>query len=341
MPYISVDGLAVYVEPDDPRLATSTIQGQQSSYTGGTQLEPDPGLATLEDLLSGFTTMFEQQLAASQPAERSEEDIRAEVEALYSYLPDEMIQMVIDGYIEHGNPERALAEARMSDVYRELFPGNVREDGSLRYTEQGYASYVERAQLALASVNINPDLFGSQIVEALANGVQIGEFEQRVDSVYERVIDAVPEIRQWYAQNYDIEMSDSAILAASLDPEIGRQILDGQLTNAEIGGEAALRGFGLDLNLADRIRQRGVDRAGAGEVFSQAAEQLPVLDVLAQRHNDPDDDFDLNEFLNASIFDDPTERRRIRRLVSQERALFTGGAPFARTRQSATGLQLR
>jgi hypothetical protein len=69
------------------------------------------------------------------------------------------------------------------------------------------------------------------------------------------------------------------------------------------------------------------------------------MNVLAKRHADPDDTFDLNEFVASEIYDDPEQRRRIRRLVSQERSLFANiGAQtqFSRTRVGGiTGLTER
>jgi hypothetical protein len=58
-----------------------------------------------------------------------------------------------------------------------------------------------------------------------------------------------------------------------------------------------------------------------------AANLVPALNVLTRRHADPDDTFDLEEFVAADLFEDPTQRRRMRRLVNQERASFTGGRP--------------
>ena len=53
---------------------------------------------------------------------------------------------------------------------------------------------------------------------------------------------------------------------------------------------------------------------------------LPALQVLAARHADPDDTFDLGEFTQAQIMNDPMQRQRIRRLVAQEQSDFSQGA---------------
>jgi len=76
----------------------------------------------------------------------------------------------------------------------------------------------------------------------------------------------------------------------------------------------------------------------AQQFFGNAAMLVPTLSVLASRNADPDDDFDLTEFTQAQIFDDPTQRRRMRRLLAQETASFTGGAQIEFRRGQTGGV---
>jgi hypothetical protein len=141
---------------------------------------------------------------------------------------------------------------------------------------------------------------------------------------------------QWYAQNNGLQLSFEAILAAALDPDdIGTKILNRQIGMAEIGGEGIEAGFAPDVGLVEQLYERGVTREEAQQEFATAANYVPVLNVLARRHADPDDDFDLEEFVAADVFNDPTQRRRMRRLMQQERASFTGGrGTFAQDRET-------
>lgn len=259
----------------------------------------------------------------------------------YPWIPAELLDILEETYIETGSAAAAQNAMRQSPVYETYFPGNRREDGTLRYDELGYYSYVERARLAISSVGVNPDLFGAAIVRSLAGGVQIAELESRVDAAFERVIDRAPEIRQALAQERGLEdLDDSAIVASFLDPEIGTQILSGQLTRAEIRGEAALQGFGVSIDFAERLRVRGGLTGDASRnFFGEAADSVPLLNVLARRHADPDDDFDINEFAQAALYLDPEQRTRMRRLISQERASFRQSTTFG-SDQTLTGLRL-
>jgi len=80
------------------------------------------------------------------------------------------------------------------------------------------------------------------------------------------------------------------------------------------------------------------DRSQAQQLFASAEAALPVLNVLAARHADPDDDFDLKEFVSAQVLRDPEQRQRMRRLIAQERSSFvTGGGSNGPIAQTQTG----
>ena len=100
--------------------------------------------------------------------------------------------------------------------------------------------------------------------------------------------------------------------------------------------KARLNDYSVDISidLAERLASQDLTGQQAGQVFAQAANQLPILDTLARRHNDPDDTFDLNEFLEAAVDADPTQTNRLRRLFAQEAALFGRGSTFRGDRET-------
>ena len=269
-----------------------------------------------------------------------------------SWLPPALVDAWYQEYLELGGAsvsgsgrnatEIIRSDPRYRSLYDHFFPGNRRDDGSLRLDERDYKARVEGYENALLGVNVNPELFADRFAALIEGGVGEGEFVGRIESMYERVIDAAPDIRNFYAANYALDMTDEAIIASFLDPDIGNSILTGQIAISEIGGEAAMRKFNIDLDFAQRLERGGVTRTQAQDLFGQAALDVPVLNVLAARHADVDDTFDLNEFTQAAIFDDPTQRRRMRRLVAQERSTFSKQASFARNRQGeVTGLTVQ
>jgi hypothetical protein len=236
----------------------------------------------------------------------------------------------IDAWIENGDSNQAgqlaLEAVRADDRYDSIFAGNRRPDGSLIHDENTYLSIIESFENTLLSVNVNPNLFRGKFPELIAGLTSPREFTNRVEAVVERVAMASAGVRQFYAQRFGLEMSREAIVASAIDPDVGQLLLNRRISMAEVGGEAFEQGFNIKTRMARRLVREGLDARGADELFAVAAYELPVLQTLAQRHADPDDTFNLTEFVGAAIFDDPEQRRRIRRLMSQERASFTGGA---------------
>ena len=269
-----------------------------------------------------------------------------------AWMPPELIQAWYGEYLDLGGadvPGSAAGAAQIirqdtkyRGVYDSYFPGSRRDDGSLRLTEAQYSARISSYEDALLGVDVNPDVFADKFGGLISGDVSEGEFTRRVESMYERVIEAAPGIRDFYAENYGIDMTDSGIVASFLDPDVGQAVLDRTIAVSEIGGEASSRGFKIGVDYAESLVKAGVSQDQAQDLFGTAAMDIPTLDALARRHADPDDTFDLNEFTQASIFDDPTQRRRVRRLIATERATFSGtGYQEDRQTGGITGLAQR
>lgn len=245
----------------------------------------------------------------------------------------------VDAYAETGSADDAIQVVQEGETYASAFAGNIREDGSLRKSEVDYLNIMESYANTLIGHNVNPDVFQDQMVAMFEGMTSPAEFETRVASVYSRIIVAIPEMAQFYADNYGINMNESSILASFLDPAIGDAIVSERLAISEVGAEAALRNFDIGLEQATQLQQYGIEGAFmAAEFFGRASNLIPTLSILAARHDDPDDDFDLTEFTAATILDDPGQRRRMRRLVAQEASTFTGGALVDYQRTQAGGV---
>lgn len=273
--------------------------------------------------------------------------LRRQVNRLYPWLPEELVHWYVYWWTETGDTTRAWEEMLARPELERYFPGIKRPDGTLRMELEDYAVTEEGYDNVLASVGINPAVFRDQYWRWIKGEVSPDElFAERVEPMYERILEAAPEIKAWYATQNGLELTTEAILASALDPEgVGSKVLEQQITMAEIGGTAVGAGFeDIDLDLVERLRQRDYTRVEAEQLFGQARSFVPVLDILARRHADPDDTFDLEEFTSSEVFNDPIQRRRMRRLMQQERASFTGGAAgtFATQRTGeVTGLRAR
>ena len=265
----------------------------------------------------------------------------SEIALLFPWLPAPLVAIYEEEYINSGDPELAWAKVRASSEYDAFLPGMRRADGSLRLeSEQAYFALMESYADVFQSYNLNPSFFEGTFVTLLEGDVSPEELDRdRIAPVYERVIEAAPAIIEDYARRWGVEMTPEAIVAGILDPELGDRIITRQVAISEIAGEGAESGFGVSDALVESLYRAGVDRREADRLFSQAENVIPVLSTMAKRHADPDDTFDLKEFVSADIFSDPKQRRRMRRLVAQERSLFANvGAQTSFARQNRGGI---
>lgn len=258
-----------------------------------------------------------------------------EIEALRPLFPgwtDELLTIYAQAWIETGDAQLAKARTEQSPAFARTFPGLIREDGSMRFqSAQQYLAARASFEGELVSIGINPEFFNQTFTDLLDAEVSVSEMLGRIETIYTQVIDRAPELRAFFAlpENGGLgDLTDEALVASVLDPRIGEEIINRRIGIAQIGSAATRRNFEVDFDLIERLYEVGVNVGQAEEVFGQATEVVPILDVLARRHNDPDDDFDLNEFVSAQLLDDPFERRRMRRLLAQERASFTTRSVF-------------
>lgn len=246
------------------------------------------------------------------------------------WLPAEAADAWMAAWLIDDAPGFATDQMRQHENYPTWFPGNVREDGSVIMGEDEYFATVESYKDSLRSVDINPELFENKWPDLITGLVDPTEFNSRVQAMYEQVIEAAPQIRDYYAAEFAFDMTDSAIVASFLDPDIGQAIISRRIAISEVGGEASMRDFELGRTFTERLVQAGLDTQGeAAQFFAEAETMIPAISVLAARHADPDDDFDLEEFTSAALFGDPDQRRRMRRLMNQERSSFSMGATQA------------
>jgi hypothetical protein len=270
-------------------------------------------------------------------------DFERRVAELYPWLPPELVKVFADAWAETGDQEQALARMRADPLYDQFFPGNRRDDGSLRMSEAEWFSTREAYRRLFIEFGLNPDLFEGRFQELMEGEVSPTELAGRLGGAYERIITNIPQVKEFYARMFGLEMTDAAIFASFLDPDISAAILDRSISIAQVGGEGLARGFDVTDAFAGRLADAGVDQLAARQLFTDAEGRVPTLNELARRFSDPDSDFDIEEFADVSIFGDATQRRRIRRLFASESSLFSDqfGAVATSDEFAVTGITAR
>jgi hypothetical protein len=236
-------------------------------------------------------------------------------------------------YILTGEGGAAIEAVRADEGYDLIFAGNKREDGSVRYTEGEYLATIESYEDSISAIGLNSQLpqFQDMFVKLIEGNVSGPEFWQdRVKVVFDRVMQNTDAVREEYAKLMGIGITDEEILASILDPEgLGVAILDQTISISELRGEYTDRWKDIDGLEADyfiELDKYGIDQDMARNLFANADTMVPAIQVLANRHADPDDTFDLQEFTNAAIYADPFQASRMRRLMAQERSSFASSS---------------
>ena len=273
--------------------------------------------------------------------------------ALLPWLPETLIQTYADSFAETQNADIAIAEVRKSPEYAQAFPKNIRDDGTVRLSEQDYAAVKESFGLTLEDYGLNPEYFQDTFADLIEVGVAPNEFRARVEAARSGIVENVPAVKEYYRNNFGMELNDNQIFASIIDPAVGEAIIEGRITQAQIGGEAAARGFALSPEEAQALERAGLTQSQARQLFAQAEAEVPRLAALSRRFQ-PEDvsvteevtpeglvdrpGFAVEEFVQAQVFGSAEERERIKKLEAQEESEFAPTTGAVRRGRRVLGL---
>ena len=281
------------------------------------------------------------------------EQFLQEARALLPWLPESLIQIYANSFAETQNKDIAIAEVRASEDYETYFPKNKRDDGTVRLSESDYASVKESYGLTIEDYGMNKDYFENTFATLIEKGISPNEFRQRVASASDGITQNIPAVREYYATNFNLDLNDNQILASVIDPDIGQAIIEGRITQAQIGGEAQARGFNLNADEVQALERAGLTQAQARQLFAAAEQEVPRLATLARRFEPESIDetetvtpgglteregYDIEEFVEAQVFGSAEEKERVRRLQAQEESLSSPIGGAARKGGRVTGL---
>lgn len=313
----------------------TTPDPDDSDGSAGLPGEPDP---ESEDIPVGGD-------GSESPDEEDSDDTESFYKmaaAMFPSMPPGFIEAFAEAWVEFADApnavDLALASLRQDDRYALWFPGNLRDDGTVHIGEAQYWDQRALYEQAVNAVGLDPGIFtDDQYVALLSGDVSTTEFAARIRTQSNSILSRSEEFKQYYAEIYGFEPTDTAILESAFTGT--NDALLRQAGIASVGFEGERREFDLPLVMASAIYDAGVTTQGqASELFGQAATDVPLFGVLAQRHFDPDDEFDLGNFLASAVFDDQEEMRRMQRLLAQERALFSRSSSFRSRGNAMVGL---
>jgi hypothetical protein len=264
-------------------------------------------------------------------------------QSLYPNMPPNILALFASEWSRTGDPQVAIAEVRRSDAYEIAFPGNKRPDGTVKFDEVTYTglkeSYIGTLQEYGIPRNTSVDLLTDRFTGLIEGEVSAREFAQRVDAVYQGIQENIPEVTEFYRENFGLELTPEAIFVGALDPTVGEEIVAGRITTAQIGGEAARAGFEITGDFAQRLQRAGISQAQARQLFTSAQAELPRLQELQARGGvEQPEQFTLEQFTEAAVFQSPEELEEIRQLEAEEASRFAPIGGAARRGRRVTGL---
>ena len=333
---------------------SKSLFDSRSYGQSNTSVTPSEDVPDYFNLYTNLLNKTEEILSdiATETPEMEEELFVPTVEQAGQLVPfmrnkGNLLQTYVDTWAETGNDQLALQAVRDSDEYETYFPGNYRIDPStgqqagIRYTEAQYTALTDAYDRAFIEAGLNPDVFrDAEVYPALVAGdVGSQELTARINSARQAFIDnpLAEEVRAYYAQNFDIEMTDSALLASALDPSVGEGIINKNIAVAQIGAEASAKAFDITLQESERLYQLGVTGTKAAQLFSQAETLLGRVETLAAAQGR--EQLGISEYLQAEAFGSPQESQRFRNILAQQATESSAVLGARRTQQGAvTGL---
>jgi hypothetical protein len=135
------------------------------------------------------------------------------------------------------------------------------------------------------------------------------EFQQRIDFVYNNVIDKIPEVKELFATQMGIEADNATIFASLINPDVEDKVLTGTIETVNIAAEATSRGFGYSFSKFNKLKKQGMNVESARKLYETAGDFMTYARTIGR-------ELDL-ETLEAASLGDLASTNRIKRIESE------------------------
>ncbi len=261
-----------------------------------------------------------------------------------SELGDDVVQVIIDGILNADSHAVITQTIRNTDVYKARFAGLITRQGSnlpaiseREYldVERGFREQLRQFNLMGTLGLMEEDAFRAFSADLIGSDVSVSEFNRRLDQGQALMNDSSEFVQDAFEQFYGTRVSDDILLTYFLDPDIGLELIEDQLSTAAIGGAAFRFGLNVSKTRAEILRQEGVSANLARQGFASVAQEHPVLSRLAQIHSiTPLSQQELEEFF---FHQDPDVGARRGRTFSTALAAFQEGGARNISKQGGLG----
>jgi hypothetical protein len=281
----------------------------------------DTGYSLSELKNAGYTTDYEslgkneKGVTVSEPTsgDTSGADFKyamAIANTLYSFMPANVVKKFAEGYVKYGgDKDLALAYTRNTKEYQNEFGYLMNDDGTLKMTEIEAIGVMESYKNTLSEVGINDFSDFTEKFKQMVGTTSPLEFQQRIDFVYNNVIDKIPEVKELFATQMGIEADNATIFASLINPDIEDKVLTGTIETVNIAAEATSRGFGYSFAKFNKLKKQGMNVETARKLYETAGDFITKAGTIGR-------ELDL-ETLEAASLGDLASTNRIKRIESE------------------------
>jgi len=298
---VSGKNVQIFGRNDEIGLAASGVEGagdqarierqrKEAAYgAGGTK-----GLVSYLNTGGGpIAPKTASQLAAEEKAAEGKAERQSAYDLLYSQFKLYGLESLVEplkGLITSGaSPSEFTIKLRESEPYKKRFSANAQRiaKGLRSLSEAEYIQLEDQYQDVMRRYGLPESYYarGEMGIQEgfnkfLEGDVSPVELEDRISTAQKRVLNANPEVSQALKQFYP-DITNSDILAYTLDPKNAIENIKRKVTTAEIGGAAIQSGLQTGLTRAEQLRAAGVTKDTAQQGFGTIAGGLERGSQLA------------------------------------------------------------
>jgi len=267
---------------------------------------------------------------------------RAERQSAYDLLFQQFNQYGLGALVEPlkglitsgASPAEFTIKLRESDAYKKRFAANQAriQKGLTAISEAEYLGLEDQYQSIMRNYGLPESYYargemGTQegFNKFIANDVSAAELEDRISTAQKRVINANPEVLASLREFYP-DISNSDILAYTLDPSKGLESIKRKVTAAEIGGAATQAGLRTGLTRAEELAAAGITKQQAQQGFQTVAEVAPRGGMLADIYKQSPYTQQTAEAEVFGLAGSTEAAKQRKKLTSLETAAFAGSA---------------
>jgi hypothetical protein len=230
------------------------------------------------------------------------------------------------------SPSEFVIKLRQTDAYKKRFAGNAARiaKGLAAISEAEYIQLEDQYQNIMRNYGLpdtywKKDALGTQegFTNFIGNDVSAAELEDRIMNAQRRVINSNPEVSAALKQFYP-EISNGDILAYTLDPTKGLDVIKRKITAAEIGGAALAQGLQTGTARAEELAKYGVTKEQAQQGYQTAAQIVPRGGQLAAMYGESPYDQTTAEQEIFGLAGSAEAAAKRKKLVGLETAAFSG-----------------